>query len=541
MTTPMAIGPIDRRPNDEYLRLPQDWLQIHLIDLNRKVWAPTGLKVGLEPTSLPRQEVVTIEDGVLYDFEVATGKPFSLKGQKAVVPKKEAGGAFQSQLVPRSAFSYVAGLQVRLEYNPGEDAPGFEGWLLNNVTAKVTLTIPGQAPIEAPAVFQWKKPFWDLKHITDRVTVPEGTYRLFPRRSRANGADQVRKAPHAFSWWLIDYEIHRSFNLHAGRLSEGCATVTDLDAWETMYSWLFRGRIDATDACSAMITVARAPAASPARCANRTDGLLAVYGPPLTGATTDSSLYRLSPAADAGGLRLRRILRAERSPIRPEPGRPRARPGGCAGREGPDRRGPGQRGCPACPAHDGLFRPGEAGPPTHFPDRVNWPIPASLNQAGVAALPPVPGEEPIPGTVPPPTGEWPGPRRPGVRQLRPAPGRSRPLGDLRRPASRTAEPAPQAGRDALRAAAPVRPAGPRFRPGGRARWGVRAGGPNGRSASSRSAPGWRTPPARPRPARVAWRPISTASRACQSRRPTATRGRSAASSTPTPAPHYCDG
>jgi hypothetical protein len=226
--------------------------------------------------------------------------------------------------------------------------------------------------------------------------VPDGTYDLFPRRSRANGADQVRVARHAYSWWLIGHQPHRNFNLHAGRFSEGCATVTELNNWEAFYQALTFGRSKG-DSCAGVIVVRRAGAGGAVgRVVNRTPTQLAVYGPPAVGSTTDNQLYRLSSGhRTPTGFRCDGLF----VPAGRRVGQPftgfadgpvavRVEAGRTA-----DVRADGTD--LLLPAHDGLFRPSEAGAPTQFPRRVNWPIPPALDQAGIGALPVVPGEEPV--------------------------------------------------------------------------------------------------------------------------------------------------
>jgi len=71
--------------------------------------------------------------------------------------------------------------------------------------------------------------------------VPRGTYDLeIPYEVHSLASSYARYSPFATTWFRIGHSGDRY--LHPGRISAGCATVTDLRKWTEIYTYLIRAR-----------------------------------------------------------------------------------------------------------------------------------------------------------------------------------------------------------------------------------------------------------------------------------------------------------
>jgi hypothetical protein len=383
----MALGPVPRTAEQQFAKKqPADWHRIQVFGQDAAVLAPYGLRLrDVEDDPTNKRYLATVDEPILRVFSFEDGDRISLLDKAVSIPYQKDDGS--DTLVAASSLQYLAGLTLELVYDPDRPADGRAGWGLNNVQGRLSLKQGGTTVVEAAAVFQHEKPWFNPKFWQSRTTVPDGgPYRLLPRASQANGIDQLQEANHAWSWWLIDYQWQRSFNVHCGSMSEGCATMSDRTYWETFYQKLVLGRFDGQRTHAAELTVR------------------AESGPRKTtvifNQTTDNlAVYR----ADGGGTGFE-ALRLPAGHTTPEAfaavgflvpsGRGLAT--GLLGRyDGPvpfDTRGLEQ--CTVTP--DGSdYRPsitGRPGRPT-----ADWPV---IDPGSIGALPPVPGS--VPGATPPP-------------------------------------------------------------------------------------------------------------------------------------------
>jgi hypothetical protein len=75
--------------------------------------------------------------------------------------------------------------------------------------------------------------------------LPDGTYNIWPSYPREHiqyAAEYINLAPHSMTWWLVGYQTYRGFHLHAGRRTDGCVTVEELEKWEAIYDILIHAR-----------------------------------------------------------------------------------------------------------------------------------------------------------------------------------------------------------------------------------------------------------------------------------------------------------
>ena len=326
-----------------------------------------------------------VDEPILRIFSFEDGDRISLKDKAVSIPYQKPDGS--DTLVRADSLQYIPGLTLELVYDPDRPADGRAGWGLNNVQGRLSLRQGGTTVVEAAAVFQHEKPWFNPKFWQSRTTVPDGgPYRLLPRASQANGIDQLKEANHAWSWWLIDFQWQRSFNVHCGSMSEGCATVSDRPYWEAFYQKLVLGRFDGLRTHSAELTVR------------------AESGPRKTTVIFNQTTENLAVYHDAGGGPPYAALRLPAGHATPEAfgavgflvpaGRGLAT--GLLGRyDGPvpfDTRGLEQ--CTAAPEGSD-YRPSVTGRPGRPP--ADWPV---IDLGSIGGLPPVPGS--VPGVTPPP-------------------------------------------------------------------------------------------------------------------------------------------
>ena len=384
----MALGRAPRTAEQQMkMKRPTDWHRIQVFDLDAPVLAPHGLRVrDVESDPTNKRDVVVIDEPILKVFSPAAADRISLENRKASIPYDDAE---HSVLVPASTINYIEGLTLELVYDPDRSADGFAGWGLNNVQGRLSLKLKdGTTVVEAAAVFQHEKPRFNPKFWQSRTTVPDGSYRLLPRPSNANGIDQLLEANHAWSWWLIDFQWQRSFNVHCGSMSEGCATVTDRPLWEEFYSRLVFGRFDLAARTHAAELTVRAES-GPRKTTviiNDTPDHLAVYRD--TGRGAPYATHRLPPGhatpVDFAAIGL--LVPAGRGLATTLLGR----------YDGPipfDARGL-DRCIVDADAND--VRPSATGRPGR--PATDWPI---IDPGNIATLPPVPGSIPTPTPSPP--------------------------------------------------------------------------------------------------------------------------------------------
>jgi hypothetical protein len=80
---------------------------------------------------------------------------------------------------------------------------------------------------------------------TSQPQVPNGTYKIWPKvpgKAFQHAAGFVDRAPHALSWWIIDYQISEGYCFHTGNNSLGCVTVTEHAKWESIFAILILAR-----------------------------------------------------------------------------------------------------------------------------------------------------------------------------------------------------------------------------------------------------------------------------------------------------------